>query len=408
MFNKKEIKLIRKQFPILKKYVNGYKLIYFDNASTTQKPNILIDKIRNYYYNYNSNLYRYNNYLSVKSTIYVDECRKIIKNLINAKSYKEIIFTKSTTESINLISVCLKNINKNNDEIIISQLEHHSNIIPWQILCKNKKLKLKILKINNKYNISLNNLKSKLTKKTKIVSITHISNVFGTILPIKKIVDIIKNYNRKILIILDCAQSIAHIPINVQELNVDFLVFSSHKVYGPTGLGILYCKKEILKKLKPYQYGGGMIKKVRYKNNIYEKKYKKIEAGTLNIASIYSFIYVIKFLNKIKIYNINIYENQLINYLKKLLLKNKNIILYGKNNIYSSSILSFNIKNKNINDIGLFLNNYGIQVRIGNQCSEPLMKFLRLKGTIRVSLGLYNNKIEIDKFYYYLNKIINN
>ncbi|WOX79138.1 aminotransferase class V-fold PLP-dependent enzyme [Candidatus Shikimatogenerans bostrichidophilus] len=406
MFNKKEIKLIRKEFPILKKIINGYKLIYFDNSSTTQKPKILIDKIKYYYYNYNSNLYRYNNYLSVKSTIYVDECRKTIKKLINANSYKEIIFTKSTTESINLLSVCLKNINKKNDEIIISQLEHHSNLIPWQILCKKKKLKLKILKINEKYNISLKYLKYKLSKKTKIVSITHISNVFGTILPIKKIVEIIKNYNRNILIILDCAQSIAHIPIDVQKLNVDILVFSSHKIYGPTGLGILYCKEEILNKLIPYQYGGGMIKEVRYKNTIYENGYKQLEAGTINIASIYSFMYVIKYLNKIKIYNINIYENKLINYLKKLLLKNKKIILYGKDNINSSSILSFNIKNKNNYDIGLLLNNYGIQVRIGNQCAEPLMKYLKLNGTIRVSLGLYNNKEEIDKFYYYLNKII--
>ncbi|WGH26100.1 MAG: aminotransferase class V-fold PLP-dependent enzyme [Candidatus Shikimatogenerans bostrichidophilus] len=407
MFNKKDIKNIRNDFPILKKKINNHSLIYFDNSSTTQKPKILINKIKYYYYNLNSNIYRSDYYLSKKTTLFIDKCRKVIKNFINASSYKEIIFTKGTTESINLLSICLKKFFKKNDEIIITKLEHNSNYLPWNILCKKKKLKLKILDINNKFNISIKTLKKNLNKKTKLVSITHISNVFGTILPIKKIVNIIKNNNKKTLIILDGAQSIAHIPINVKDLNVDFFVFSAHKIYGPTGLGILYGKKNILKKISPYQYGGSMVKSISKKKNIYKNIPNKFEAGTINICSIYSFLYVINYINKLNINNINIYENKLTNYIKNLLLKNKNIILYGKNNIYSTSIISFNIKNINNFDVGNILNNYGISIRTGLHCSYLLFNYLKLNGTIRLSLGLYNNFDEINKFYFYLLKIIN-
>ncbi|WGH25742.1 MAG: SufS family cysteine desulfurase [Candidatus Shikimatogenerans bostrichidophilus] len=408
MFTKKEIINIRNQFPIFSKKINGYPLIYFDNSSTTQKPKCLINKNKYYYYNLNSNVYRNNCYLSNKSTFYIEKCRNIIKNFINANSKKEIIFTKGTTESINLICNCLNNINilKKNDEIIISLLEHHSNIIPWQYLCKKKKLILKIININKKYNISLKSLKNIISNKTKIISITHISNVFGTILPIKKIVEIIRNKNKNIIIILDGAQSISHIPINVKSLNIDFYAFSTHKIYGPYGLGILYGKKKILNQFPPYQLGGSMIKSVTLNKTIYTDLPKKFEAGTPNICSIFCFLYVIKYINKINIYNINIYEKKLINFIKNLFLKNKNIILYGKNNIHSSSILSFNIKNINNFDIGCMLNKYGICVRTGYHCSHPLMKYLNINGTIRISFGMYNTIEEIDKFYFFLLKII--
>ncbi|MDH3005056.1 MAG: aminotransferase class V-fold PLP-dependent enzyme [Candidatus Shikimatogenerans sp. JK-2022] len=401
MFNKKQIKIIRSNFPILKK-----KIIYFDNSSTTQKPKCLINNIKKYYYNYNSNINRYNYNLSNKTTIFIEKCRKKIKNFINAKNVKEIIFTKGTTESINLLSNSLNLIE--NDEILITVMEHHSNIIPWQLLSYKKKIKLNFIKINNKYNIDIKDLKKKINKNTKLISITHISNVFGTILPIYYIVKIIKNFNKKILILLDGAQSIAHIPIDVQKLNIDFFVFSAHKIYGPTGLGILYGKINKLKKLKKYQVGGSMVKYVDFKKTIYLDLPNKLEAGTPNISSIISFYYVIKFLEKIKIYNINIYENKLVEYTKKLLLNNHKIILYGKNDIYNTSILSFNVKNINNFDIGCLLNNYGICVRTGYHCAQPLFNYLNIKnGTIRLSYGIYNNKEEINKFYFYLLKIIN-
>ncbi|WGH28125.1 MAG: aminotransferase class V-fold PLP-dependent enzyme [Candidatus Shikimatogenerans bostrichidophilus] len=408
MLKKKNILKLRKEFPILKTKFNGYPLIYFDNSSTTQKPKILIKKIKYYYYNYNSNINRSNYNLSEKSNFFIEKCRKVIKKFINASSKKEIIFTKGTTESINLISNTLNIKLKKNDEIIISLLEHHSNIIPWQILCKKKKLKLKILKINNKYNISIKYLKKIINNKTKIISLTHISNVFGTILPIKKIVNIIKNNNKNTIIIIDGAQSISHIPINVKDLNIDFYVFSAHKIYGPTGLGILYGKKKLLNKMRPYQYGGAMIKNVNYYKSTFLNSPNKFEAGTLNISSIFSFLYVINFIKKININNINIYEKKLVKYTIKLFLKNKNIILYNKNYLNSSSIISFNIKKINHLDINFFLKNYNISLRNGNHCAQPLMKFLNLNGTLRISYALYNNFEEINKFYFYLLKIIKN
>ncbi|WGH25190.1 MAG: aminotransferase class V-fold PLP-dependent enzyme [Candidatus Shikimatogenerans bostrichidophilus] len=401
MFNKREIKKIRSNFPILKKK----NFIYFDNSSTTQKPKCLINNINYYYSNLNSNINRSNYTLSNKTTDLIYKSRNKIKHFIHAKYAKEIIFTKGTTESINLISNSL-NWSKN-DEIVITLLEHHSNFLPWQLLSYKKKIKLKFIKINKLYNIDLNDLKKKINNKTKLISITHISNVFGTILPIYYIVNIIKKINNKILILLDGAQSIAHIPIDVQKLNIDFFVFSAHKIYGPTGLGILYGKKNILKKLNKYQVGGSMVKYVSLKKTTYLDLPSILEAGTPNISSIISFYYVIKFIEKIKIYNINIYENKLIEYTKKLFLNNKKIILYGKNNIYNSSILSFNVKNINNFDLGCLLNKYGICVRTGYHCAQPLFNYLKLKnGTIRISYGLYNKKEEINKFYFLLLKII--
>ncbi|MDH3004198.1 MAG: aminotransferase class V-fold PLP-dependent enzyme [Candidatus Shikimatogenerans sp. JK-2022] len=407
MFNKYQIKKIRSNFPILKKKIGGKKIIYFDNSSTTHKPKCLINNIKHYYYNYNSNINRSNSYLSNKTNNFIYRTRKKIKTFINAKYSKEIIFTKGTTESINLISNSIKYFK--NDEIIITLLEHHSNILPWQLLAIKKKIKLNIVNINNKFNITLNEIKKKINKYTKLISLTHISNVFGTILPIYQIVKYIKKYNKNIIILLDSAQSIAHIPIDVQKLNIDFLAFSAHKFYGPTGLGILYGKINMLKKLNKYQVGGNMVKEVKIKKSTYLNIPYKFEAGTPNISSIISFYYVLKFIEKINIYNINIYEKKLIEYTKNKLLNNNNIILYGKNNIINSSIISFNIKNKNNFDIGCLLNNYGIYVRTGYHCAQPLFNKLNIKnGTIRISYGIYNTKKEIDIFYFYLLKIIKN
>ncbi|MDH3004606.1 MAG: aminotransferase class V-fold PLP-dependent enzyme [Candidatus Shikimatogenerans sp. JK-2022] len=407
MFNKKEIKKIRKDFPILKKKILGRKFIYFDNSSTTHKPKCLINSIKHYYYNYNYNINRNYNYLSTKTTLLIEKTRNIIKRFINAKYNEEIIFTKNTTESINLVSKCLDF--KQKDEIIITGLEHHSNILPWQILYFKKGIKLKIVKINKKYNINIKEIIKNINNNTRIISITHISNVFGTILPIKYIVKYIKYFFPKILILLDSAQSIAHMPINVQELNIDFLVFSAHKIYGPTGLGILYGKKEKLKKLKKYQVGGNMVKDVNFKKTLYLNLPYKFEAGTPNISAIISFYSVLKYIQKKNINNIYIYEKKLLEYTKKLLLKNNNIILYGdnKNKINNSSILTFNVKNISSFDIGCLLNNYGIYVRTGYHCAQPLFNILNIKnGSIRLSFGIYNYKKEIKIFYKYLLLII--
>ncbi|MDH3004945.1 MAG: aminotransferase class V-fold PLP-dependent enzyme [Candidatus Shikimatogenerans sp. JK-2022] len=403
MFTKKEIKKIRKNFPIFKKKINGKKLIYFDNASTTQKPKCLIEKIKYYYFNLNSNINRNNCFLSNKTRNLINLTRKKIKEFINAKSLKEIIFTKGATESINLISKTL-NIKKK-DEIIITEIEHNSNIFPWLLLKKEKKNILKIIKLNNNYNITLKKVIKNINKKTKLISLTHISNSLGIILPIKYLIKKIKKKNKKILILLDGAQSISHIPINVQELNIDFYVFSTHKIYGPTGLGILYGKKKELKKLNFYQVGGsgGFLNKIKEINKYNNFLPNKFEFGTPNICSIISFYYVIKFLEKIKIKNINLYEKKLIEYTKKKFEKNKNIEIYGNN---QQSILSFNIKNLNNLDIELFLNKYGICVRSGFHCNSEFFKKKIKKGTLRISYGLYNTYKEIDFFYKILLKII--
>ncbi|WGH24639.1 MAG: aminotransferase class V-fold PLP-dependent enzyme [Candidatus Shikimatogenerans bostrichidophilus] len=405
MFSKKEIKKIRLNFPILKKKILGQRIIYFDNSSTTQKPKFLIRSINNYYLNYNSNINRINYYLSNKTNLLIEKTRIYLKKFINAKFSSEIIFTKGTTESINLIS---KSLNfKKNDEIVITGLEHHSNILPWQLLRIEKNIRLRVVRINSQYNISLSTLSNYINKNTKIVSITHISNVFGTILPIESIVKYIRSYNPNILILLDSAQSIAHIPIDVQKLDIDFLVFSAHKIYGPTGLGILYGKKEILKSMNKYQVGGNMVKDVKIKRTLYLSIPNKFEAGTPNISSIISFYSVLKYIRYLNINRIYSYEKSLLEYTKKLFLKNNKIISYTSKNLNTTSIFSFNIKKINNFDIGCLLNNYAIFVRTGYQCSQPLFQMLKIKnGCVRISYGVYNNKEEIKKVYNSILKII--
>ncbi|WGH24825.1 MAG: aminotransferase class V-fold PLP-dependent enzyme [Candidatus Shikimatogenerans bostrichidophilus] len=405
MFNSKEIEKIRSKFPILKKKILGQKIVYLDNSSTTQKPIFLIRSINNYYLNYNSNINRINYYLSNKTNLLIEKSRIFISKFINAKYSSEIIFTKGTTESINLISRTLKF--KKNDEIVISGLEHHSNILPWQILRNENSIKLRVIKLNNKFNITLDMLTKYINKNTKLVSITHISNVFGTILPIELIVKYLRSYNPNIIILLDSAQSIAHIPIDVQKLDVDFLVFSAHKIYGPTGLGILYGKKYILESMDKYQVGGNMVKDVKINRTLYLSIPNKFEAGTPNISSIISFYSVLKYIKYLDLNKIYTYEKKLLEYTKKLFLNNKKIIVYSKNDTNSTSIMSFNIKKINNFDIGCLLNNYAIFVRTGYQCAQPLFQMLKINnGCVRISFGLYNKKEEIDKLYNTLKKII--
>lgn len=397
MLSEKEIYDIRKKFPILKKIVYGNPWVYLDNAATTHKPKEVIKSIIDFYINKNSNVHRGNHYVSQLATIEMEKTRKRFQNFINAESPNEIIFTKGTTESINLVASCMINFIKKDDEIIISQLEHHSNIVPWQILCQKTGALLKIVTID-KYNLSLDMkvFESMLSKKTKIVSITHVSNALGIINPIKKIIDKAHQYNAWILI--DGAQSACHMLINVKELNTDFYVFSSHKMYGPTGIGILYGKKNILDKFNPYQSGGEMIKNVTFEKSTYAELPFKFEAGTPNIEGIIASHSAIDFIEKIGINKIQSYEINLLKYAKKILKKIEDIIIYGDNK-KSSNIISFNIKNIHPFDIGSILNRLGIAVRTGNHCSQPLMNFLKVPGTIRISFAIYNTIDEIDILY---------
>lgn len=404
MLSQAEILNIRTQFPILKKKIYGNQWIYFDNAATTQKPKQVIKAIIDYYYNKNSNVHRGNHYVSQLATLAMEETRKKIQKFIHARFSNEIIFTKGTTESINLVAYCMRYFIQKDDEIIISQLEHHSNIVPWQILCQQTGAILKIVTINKKNAyLNIEVLESMLSKQTKLVAITHISNALGIINPIKKIIDKVHEYNAWILI--DGAQSLSHMLINVEELNTDFYTFSLHKMYGPTGIGILYGKQKILNKLYPYQSGGEMIQNVTFSKSTYAELPFKFEAGTPNIEGIIASQAAINFIENIGIQKIQLYELELMKYAITLLTSINDLIIYGDQQTLSN-IFSFNIKNIHPFDIGSILNKLGIAVRTGTHCAQPLMNVLELPGTIRVSFGIYNTIHEIDILYHAILKAI--
>ncbi len=402
------INKIRLDFPILKKRINKKRIIYLDNASTSQKPKIVIKNQTKFYKNYYSSVNRSIYTLSNINSNKIEEIRIKISKFINAKSPEEIIFTNNSTESLNFLAYSLtKNINKN-DNIIISIIEHHSNIIPWYLISKKINYKLKIIKINKKGFININDLKKKINKNTKIISITHISNVLGIKNPIKKIIKIAKKKN--ILTIIDGSQAISHIKINVQKINCDFYIFSGHKIYAPTGTGILYCKKKNLNNLNIWKSGGGIIA------NINIKKYKinniqfinspwKFESGTLNIESIIGLGDAINYINKIGIKNIINYEKKIIKYTLNKLKNIPEIIIYGSKK--KISIISFNVKNNHCYDIGMLLNQNGIFIRTGNQCAIPTMKLYNISGICRLSIAMYTSKKDINTFIYVLKKIIN-
>ncbi len=403
-----EIKKIKLDFPILRKKINKNKIIYLDNASTTQKPKIVINYINKIYKNYYSSVYRSIYTLSNKNSNKIEKTRIKIANFINAKSPEEIIFVQNTTEGINLIinTICKKKINKKNN-IIISITEHHANLIPWYILSKKKKCKLKIIHIDKQGNIDINHLKSLIDKNTKILSITHISNVLGIKNPIKKIIKITKKFN--IITIIDGSQSIVHTNINVKKINCDFYIFSGHKMYAPTGTGIIYCKKNMMKYINPYKFGGGIVANINIKkNNIKNIKFVnspwKFESGTYNLESILGLNKAINYINNIGLHNIIKHEKKIINYTLNKLKSIPEITIYG--NLLKTSLISFNIKNSHCYDIGMMLDQYGISIRTGNQCCIPLMKLYNIPGVCRVSIAMYTSKKDINTFIYILKKII--
>ncbi len=398
---------IRSQFPILQTKINNHPLIYLDNAATTHKPYKVIDSISNYYSNYNANINRGLHTLSTITTNNYELTRIAVKKFINADNFNEIIFTKGATEGINIIAQSYGYYNlKYGDEIILSVAEHHSNIVPWQIIAKNIGLKLKFIPLNLNGQLMLDKYKTLLNSKTKIVSITHISNVTGTISPIKEIINMAHKVGA--ITVIDCAQSVSHININVKDINCDFLVFSAHKMYGPTGVGVLYGKNNILKIMNPYQGGGSMINDVFYDKSKYADIPYKFEAGTPNIAGIIAFKESINFLNDIGINTINKYIRELHNYMYNKLYNIKNIKILGNINDINSQtgILSFYFSNIHHTDISIYLDTKGIAIRSGHHCAMPLMKFYNIIGTCRISLGIYNTKYEIDYCINAINNII--
>ena len=388
-----DINQIRKQFPILSRKVNGHDLVYFDNGATTQKPDSVIAAESNYYQNENSNVHRGVHFLSGLATDKFEETRITIQNFINAKHSHEIIFTKGTTDSINIVASGYRSLLNKGDEIIISELEHHSNIVPWQMCCEQSGATLKVIPLLDNGILDMAEFGNLLSKNTKLVSISHISNTLGTINPIEKIIEKSKAVGAKVLI--DGAQAASHISINMQNLDVDFYCFSAHKLYGPTGVGVLYGKEDLLNELPAYQGGGEMIKEVSFKKTTYAGLPHKFEAGTPNIAGVVAFRAAINFITGLGINNIAKYEEELLQYATEEVLKIEGLKIYGtaKN---KSAIISFNINELHPYDIGMIIDKMGIAIRTGHHCTQPIMDKFNIPGTARISLAVYNTKDEID------------
>ncbi len=399
-----DIKTIREDFPILKREVNGKPLVYLDNGATTQKPKAVIDAIINYYTDMNSNVHRGVHYLSQISTDAFEITRRKVQEFINAKHDYEIIITKGTTDSINLVASCYgQEFISNGDEIIISAMEHHSNIVPWQMICEAKGAILKVIPMTEQGELDMEAYKSLLNPKTKIVAVNYVSNALGTINPVKKIIDLAHVQNIPVLI--DAAQAVQHIKIDVQELDVDFLVFSGHKMYGPTGVGVLYGKEYWLNKMPPYQGGGDMIKDVTFEKTTYNELPFKFEAGTPNIEAGIALNAAIDYINKLGIDNIKKYEDDLLQYATEKLQEINGLRIIGTAK-EKSSVISFVVEGTHPYDIGVLLDKMGIAVRTGHHCAQPVMEQFQIPGTVRASLAVYNTKEEIDALLAGLNRAI--
>ncbi len=391
-----DIQKIRADFPILKEKVNGKPLVYLDNAATNQKPQVVIDSIVNYYTTINSNIHRGVHTLSQKATNAYEQARKKLQEHFNTKKSYEIILTAGTTHSINIVATGFSSILNEGDEIIVSAMEHHSNIVPWQMLCERTGAILKVIPMTNEGELLIDEYNKLLSNKTKLVFVNHVSNALGTINPIKEIID--KAHNIGAAVLIDGAQSCPHIKPDLQELDVDFYVASAHKLCGPTGVGILYGKEEWLNKLPPYQGGGEMIKEVTFEKTTYADLPHKFEAGTPNIAGVIAFGIAIDYMNKIGFDNIAAYENELLQYATKKLLQIEGLKIYGtaKN---KTSVISFNIGDIHPFDIGSIIDKLGIAVRTGHHCAQPIMAFYNISGTVRASFAFYNTFEEVDALY---------
>ena len=394
---------IRKDFPILERHVNGKPLVYFDNAATSQTPQVVIDTIVDYYSNYNANIHRGVHSLSQEATDKYENARIKIQKHFNAKEAYEIIFTSGTTHSINIIASGFSSLLSKGDEIIVSALEHHSNIVPWQMLCEKTEALLKVIPMKLDGTLDMKTYYNLLNEKTKLVFCNHVSNALGTINPIKEIIDAAHKVNAAVLI--DGAQATPHIKPDVQELDVDFYVASAHKLCGPTGQGMLYGKTAWLEKLPPYQGGGEMIATVSFEKTTYAGLPHKFEAGTPNICGGIAFGTALDYMNAIGFNEIAAYENELLEYATKQLLEISGIKIYGTSK-NKTAVISFNIDVVHPYDIGAILDKLGVAVRTGHHCAQPIMDFYQIPGTVRASFSFYNTKAEIDVFILALKKAI--
>ena len=385
---------IRADFPILKREVNGKPLVYLDNGATTQKPSSVINSIVHYYTDMNSNVHRGVHYLSQISTDAFEVTRKKVQAFINAAEDKEIIITKGTTDGINLIATCYgRAFIHAGDEIIISAMEHHSNIVPWQMLCDEKGCKIRVIPMNDKGELDMDAYSNLFNEKTKLVAVTYVSNSLGTINPVREMISIAHRHGAVVLV--DAAQAVQHIQIDVQKLDVDFLVFSGHKMYGPTGVGVLYGKEDLLNAMPPYQGGGDMIKEVTFEKSTYNELPFKFEAGTPNIEAGICLNEAIDYINSIGLENIEAYEHDLLQYATEKLAEIPGMRFIGTAE-QKCSVISFVIDGTHPYDVGVILDKLGIAVRTGHHCAQPVMDRFGIPGTIRASLAVYNTKEEID------------
>ena len=389
-----DVSKIRKDFPILNREVNGKPLIYLDNAATSQTPQQVIDVIVDYYSNYNANIHRGVHTLSQEATDLYEEARKKIQAHFNAAQAYEIIFTSGTTHGINMVASGFSELLEAGDEIIVSALEHHSNIVPWQMLCEKTGALLKVIPMSEEGQLIMSEFDKLLSNKTKLVFVNHISNALGTINPIEEIIR--KAHDAGAAVLIDGAQACPHIKPNVQALDVDFYVTSAHKMCGPTGVGMLYGKEEWLNKLPPYQGGGEMIAEVTFEKTTYADLPHKFEAGTPNICGGIAFGAAIDYMNGLGFEQIAAYENELLEYATTKLLEIDGLKIFGSGN--KTSVISFNIGNIHPYDIGTIVDKLGIAVRTGHHCAQPIMDFYKVPGTVRASFAFYNTKEEIDTF----------
>ena len=383
---------IRQQFPILTRQVYNKQLVYFDNAATTQKPQCVLDKTIEAYTQYNSNIHRGVHYLSQVATMAHEQARQDIADFIGAKDKKDIIFTRGTTEAINLVAFCFgETFIDEGDEIIVSAVEHHSNLVPWQMMCERKKAILRIIPLKDDCQLDLQAFENLLNERTKLVAVAHVSNVLGMVNPIETIISMAHQAGAKVLI--DGAQSVAHTRVDVSQLDADFFAFSGHKIYGPTGIGILYGKENILNAMIPYQGGGEMIQHVEYQHTTYNELPYKFEAGTPDFIGSVGLSEALKFVRSIGIENIKQHETNLLVYALNQLNQIEGMKIIGQP---TSGVISFNVGKIHPYDIGVLLDKQGVAVRTGHHCAEPLIDLLGLPGTVRISFAIYNTKEEID------------
>ena len=387
--------MVKEEFPILSKEVNNKPLIYLDNASTTQKPASVIDEIQEYYECTNSNIHRGVHHLSQKATEEYEEARTKIQKFIGAESSKEIVFVRGATEAVNLVANSYVNpLLSEGDNIIISHMEHHANIVPWQLIAKQKNIEIKVIPINEKGELVIAELDNLIDKQTKFISLNHVSNSLGTVNPVEELIQ--KAHQNNVRIMIDGAQAVQHMKVNVTDLDVDFYCFSGHKMYGPTGIGILYGKKEILDKMEPYQGGGDMIKSVTFEKTIYNDVPHIFEAGTPNIVGAIGLGKAIDFIEKTTLEKIEEHEMDLLNYATQKISKIEGVRIIGTSE-NKASVISFVMDGIHPHDIGTIMDNLGIAIRAGHHCTQPVMDFYDIPATARASFAIYNTKEDVDR-----------